>query len=652
MTTIQDQLTANQAALDNLITATTANNAAASNAIKINGITVGDTDSIADGAIFVYKSDSEKLEPITAIGDLTGATEGQILRWDAVAGRFELANLADVSLAIGELTDVDTTGITEGQVLKWNAITQKFEPGALTAASAGQYAVVGSIQVVDGAEITLSAGITTIQNDVPLLPQLTGVNPRVTSSGAYSSSLSAWKALDGDLGTYGAWVTNFAPTVSTPAWWRFQFLSPVTLGRVILSPRTGSDVQMPRDFKIRTSADSVSFTDRLTVSGASYPSPQNFALSAATASVQSLEIQITATTSDPSGNGGVSGIGEIQAYSQIASSSSLGAISGGFTRARKAILAGIAIQGGNAFVSCGLFESSDKILRIDIASQSINGDFSLGATEIYSVTTQTSSVGGSFNFSIQKDQKAAPIVTSPANKIYIAINNEIKVYSAINGNLITTINCGVATEIQGLGISIEQQKVYGASKAGAIVVIDTGTDTLVATLTAANDTAYGGENFAVAVDDTRDAVYVTSRSTNKVNVLNSVTNTLVTTINVGSTPEGIALSPTLGKAIVCNRNANTVSVINTTNNTVGASIAMSAVGSGAQPTAVAIDEANGKAVVCLNAYHQVAVINLTTNEIEGRAATSPNPVQAQFVPSTGEIYVASEGGNITVISKV
>jgi YVTN family beta-propeller protein len=346
-----------------------------------------------------------------------------------------------------------------------------------------------------------------------------------------------------------------------------------------------------------------------------------------------------------------SSIVRIQAYSQIAPSSGLGSIAGGFAKARKAILAGIAISGNNAFIPCGFAEGTDKIFRVDTATKSINGDFSLGATQIYSVDTVSSSAGGSFSFSVQKNQQAAPIVAAPGNKAYIAINSEIRVYSSTNGNLITTIDCGVATEIQGLGISVEQGKVYGASKAGAIVVIDTGTDTLSKTLTATDDAAYGGENFAVAVDDTRDAVYITSRSTNKVLVLNTITDTLVTSINVGSTPEGIGLSTTLGKAVVCNRVANTVSIINTTNNTVGGSVAMSAVGSGSEPTDAAIDEVTGRAVVCLYNYHQVAIINLATNTVEGRAATSPNPQQAVFVPATNEIYVASEGGDITVIAQ-
>lgn len=591
----------------------------------------------------------------TRFGDFTGATSGQTLVWNATTGKFEASDPGEIALQVADLTDIVTTGVQDGYTFRYDAALGKFVVAPLQitgeGGSAGDYAVVDRIQIADGAEITISAGITTIQSDAPLLPKLTGTDVRVTSSGDYSSSLAAWKALDGVLGISDAWVTNFVPTVSQPAWWRFNFGSAKNLGRFLITPRTGTaGTQMPQDFQIRTSTDGVTYTSRLTVAAQFYSDGgASFALPAQV-SANIFEILITKTTSD-SFAGGVSGLGEIQAFSQITASSSTGAVSGGFAKARKAVLTGIAVSGNNAFIPCGFAEGTDKIFRVDTATKSINGDFSLGATQIYSVDTVSSSAGGSFSFSVQKNQQAAPIVAAPGNKVYIAIGAEIRVYSSTNGNLIKTIDCGVATEIQGLGISGEQNKIYGASKAGAIVVIDTGTDTLSKTLTATDDAAYGGNNYAVAVDDSRDAVYVTSRSTNKVLCLNTITDTLVTTINVGSTPEGIAISPILGKAITCNRTANTISIINTTNNTVGASIAMSNVGSGAEPTAAAIDEATGKAAVCLYTYHQIAIIDLATSQIEGRAATSPNPQQAVFVPSTNEIFVASEGGDITVIAR-
>jgi YVTN family beta-propeller protein len=650
---IQDQLTANQAALDSLIAATNANLAAASNAAQIGGVDVANLDTISDGAIFIYRSIADRFEAVKAIGDLAGAADGEILRWSSASGRFELASPSEVSLALSELTDVAAEGITDGQVLKWNAATSQFEPGALVAASAGEYVGIGKIQIVDGAEITISAGITTIQSDAPLLPELTtydaAVDARISVSSTWNSTYPKWKALTLATGVYDYW--NSADALGQ--FWEYTFPAPVSMGRVSLMIRNLQDGTSFKDFKIQTTTGGV-LTDRVAVVNApvwGISEVRSFAFPSVTASVEKLRISTTATYMGTTYNTISSSIVRIQAYSQIAPSSGLGSIAGGFAKARKAILAGIAISGNNAFIPCGFAEGTDKIFRVDTATKSINGDFSLGATQIYSVDTVSSSAGGSFSFSVQKNQQAAPIVAAPGNKAYIAIGSEIRVYSSTNGNLIATIDCGVATEIQGLGISVEQGKVYGASKAGAIVVIDTGTDTLSKTLTATDDAAYGGENFAVAVDDTRDAVYITSRSTNKVLVLNTITDTLVTSINVGSTPEGIGLSTTLGKAVVCNRVANTVSIINTTNNTVGGSVAMSAVGSGSEPTDAAIDEVTGRAVVCLYNYHQVAIINLATNTVEGRAATSPNPQQAVFVPATNEIYVASEGGDITVIAQ-
>lgn len=644
MPTIQDQLTANQAALNDAVVAINASIAAASNAVKIQSKTVADLSQIGHGTLLVYNATSEQWEPIVVLGDLSGADEGQILRWKATTGRFELATLAEAKLAIGDLTDVDLTGITHGQIIKWNAEAGGFEPGNLTAASAGNYAVIDRIQLVDGSQITISAGITAIQNDVSLLPALTGADSRVTTSSQFSSSYPGWKALDKLSGLYREWISAPEPH----AWWKFSFGSPVSIGRILLQQRSYGGSYDLKDFKIQTSQNNgSSWADSLIVSGEPVWGPgekRNFALGSVVANVTDLRIYNVAGH-DPRG---YINIEEIEAYSQVAASSGLGSIVGGFEKARQAILASIALLDDNAFVACGFAEAPDKILRFDTTTRSINGDFSLDGSTIYEVFTNAQSVGGSFSFSIEKNQVAAPIVATGA-KIYIAIDAKVLVYSASNGNLIQTIDCGEASAIQGLAVSEEQQKVYGASLAGAVVVIDTGTDTLATILTATDDAAFGGENYAVAIDDTRDAAYITSRSTNKVLVLNTVTDSLTTTVNVGSKPEGIALSPTLGKAVVCNRSANTGSVIDTTNNTVNASIAMSDVGSGAEPTAVAIDENTGKAVVSLYAYHQVAIVDLATNEIEGRAATSPNPIEAKFVPSTGEIYVACEGGDITVI---
>jgi len=622
----------------------------------------GAIQSIADLRVPAFYLPSQE----TRFGDFSGATSGQTLVWNATTGKFEASDPGEIALQVADLTDIVTTGVQDGYTFRYDAAIGKFVVAPLQIAgdggSAGDYAVVDRIQIVDGAEITISAGITTIQNDAPLLPELTGydaaVDARISVSSQYSSSYPKWSALTYASTVDPAWLSarNVDPA-TTPQWWQYDFPSPVSIGRMTYSNRSyfGAHGQ-PSNFKLQKMSGGVA-TDMLTVSGNPAKGAaelQVFSLPAVNTGVSSFRFWVTGVHMDSipaSSNEYYVDIARLQLYSQTTPSSGLGAVSGGFVKARKAVLAGIAVSGNNVFVTCGISDEDDKIFRLDAQTRSLNGDFDLDDAAIYEVFTSSSGSGGSFSFSVQKDQKAAPIVASSANKIYVAVDNQIKIYSSTNGNLIKTIDCGVATEIQGLAISEEKQKVYGASKAGAVAVIDTGTDTLSQTLTVTDDAAYGGENYAVAVDDTRDAVYITSRSTNKVLVLNSSQDTLTTTINVGTTPEGIALSPSLGKAVVCNRLGNTISIINTTSNTVGNAVAMSDVGSGAQPTAVAIDENTGKAVISLYAYHQVAVIDLATNEIEGRAATSPNPVQAQFVPATSEIYVASEGGDLTIIAR-
>lgn len=603
------------------------------------------------------------LATVLASGGIVNAVNDRRARW-SVPIPFGGNSNTDQAYTILDLTDTPSSYTGHGgKILAIKQDESGIEFVTRQSSSAGVYAVVDEFVVVDGTEVTLSAGITSIQNDAPLLPSIYASShpdvSRISVSSIYSSSHPKWGALTHGTTTNPAWNSARAVNpATTPQWWKYDFPSAVSIGRLTWSNRSSArdfTHGQLKDFKIQDMT-SGSPVDILTVTGhpiADGGVLQEASLSAAVTGVESIRVWVTDVHAITYPSEIFVDIAQLQFYSNTTASNGLGSISGSFVKARKAILSGITVLGDKAFVSCGISDDSDRIFSIDTLSRSVVGDFDLDDTVIYDVFTSTDSAGGSYSFNVQQEKNTAPIAAyAPSNKLFIAVGNIVKVFSSTNGNLIAEIDCGEATEIQGLAVSEEQQKVYGASKAGAIVVIDEGTNTLITTLTADDDAAYGGENYAVAVDDSRDAVYITSRSTNKVLVLNTVTDTLVTSINVGSTPEGIALSESDGVAICCNRTANTVSIINTTNNTVGASIAMSSVGSGAQPTAVAIDEnaTPSRAVVCLEAYNQVAIINLSNNQIEGRASAFA-PVDAKFVPSTNEIYVAGEDGRITVIKR-
>jgi YVTN family beta-propeller protein len=91
-------------------------------------------------------------------------------------------------------------------------------------------------------------------------------------------------------------------------------------------------------------------------------------------------------------------------------------------------------------------------------------------------------------------------------------------------------------------------------------VINPTTNTVTTTI------AVGSEPFGVAVSPTgphAGDVFVTNDGSNSVSVINPATDTVIGTIGVGS-PEGVAVSPTgpeAGDVFVVNTGNNTVSVI-------------------------------------------------------------------------------------------
>ena len=66
--------------------------------------------------------------------------------------------------------------------------------------------------------------------------------------------------------------------------------------------------------------------------------------------------------------------------------------------------------------------------------------------------------------------------------------------------------------------------------------------------------------------------YIPNCGDGTVSVINVATNTIATTIAVGSQPNGVSVNPNGSKVYITNQNSNTVSVINSATNTVTATI--------------------------------------------------------------------------------
>jgi YVTN family beta-propeller protein len=77
--------------------------------------------------------------------------------------------------------------------------------------------------------------------------------------------------------------------------------------------------------------------------------------------------------------------------------------------------------------------------------------------------------------------------------------------------------------------------------------------------------------------------YVTNAGANSVSVINTSTDTVLTTVTVGSNPVDTAITGNGAKAYVTNAGSNSVSVINTSLNNVGTTVSV-----GGNPTEVVL----------------------------------------------------------------
>jgi len=138
----------------------------------------------------------------------------------------------------------------------------------------------------------------------------------------------------------------------------------------------------------------------------------------------------------------------------------------------------------------------------------------------------------------------------------------------------------------------------------------------------------------VALDTTRDLAIITNSGCNTVSVIDvnpSVNNApnpnfgkVLSTVGVGSSPTGVAVSARLGIAVVSNNGAGTASILDVRNPAAAKEIVPD-VTVGSSPSGVGIDQDNGAAVVANTGSNSVSVINLNPL-FASTPATSLTPI--------------------------
>src|SRR5256884_147552 len=138
--------------------------------------------------------------------------------------------------------------------------------------------------------------------------------------------------------------------------------------------------------------------------------------------------------------------------------------------------------------------------------------------------------------------------------------------------------------------------------------------------------------------------YVPTHKSNSVSVINTVTQTTVATIPVGTNPWGVAVTPNGAFAYVTNQATNDVSVIDTASNSVVATIPV-----GSNPVGLAITPNGAFAYVANYLSSSLSVISTATNTVVGAVSTPTYPIAIAITPDGASAYVATNGDNIVSV---
>jgi len=168
---------------------------------------------------------------------------------------------------------------------------------------------------------------------------------------------------------------------------------------------------------------------------------------------------------------------------------------------------------------------------------------------------------------------------------------------------------------------------------GTVSAVDTATQMAIATI------PVGHNPLGMAVSPSGATVYVANTGDGTVSVIDTSTNTVTATITVGNFPNGVAISPSGATAYVTNFGDTTVSVVDTSTNTVTATITV-----GNAPTEVAVSPSGATAYVTNNADNTVSVIDTSTNTVTATVSDGAGPYGVALSPA------AAQAPTVTAIS--
>ncbi len=156
----------------------------------------------------------------------------------------------------------------------------------------------------------------------------------------------------------------------------------------------------------------------------------------------------------------------------------------------------------------------------------------------------------------------------------------------------------------------------------------------------------GSNPYAVAVSPNTSLAYVSNSSSGNVSVINTANNRLETSIAVGTTPKHLVLNHDGSQLYVVNNSSSSISVINTHTNTVDTTIRV-----GSNPEALVLSPGGDYAYVTNLNSNSVSVINTATHTVTTTIPVSQRPMGITISPDGQYVYVANSGStSVSVIN--
>ncbi|MCG5430912.1 Ig-like domain-containing protein [Mycobacterium sp. MYCO198283] len=239
---------------------------------------------------------------------------------------------------------------------------------------------------------------------------------------------------------------------------------------------------------------------------------------------------------------------------------------------------GVAVAGSRAYVanqgndSVSVINTSTNavVATINVGSSPMGVAASADGSRVYVAGNNTVSVINTAtntvvsNITTGGGQSYGIAVNPSGTRVYVTQtgNNRVVVINTATNAVVANITVGATPG--GLAVSPDGTRVYVANfNANTVSVINTATNTVVGSAIAVGANPYG---VAVTPDGTR--VYVTNAGSNSVSVINTATSAVVATVaNVGLTPWGLAISGD-GSTVYVGNSDDRVAVLDSRTNTI------------------------------------------------------------------------------------